>query len=215
MEPQLITAWLVRFFQWKFSQKDRILSQAIRNDSYLWYPDNMEIQEQRKGIFIGTSNHWSATDANQMPGIIIKRNTYQTGQRQSIGDRYHVSRNLIGDGHNPNEQATMGQRQTLVPISGTHTVYPVAETGGSAEILGIEVFGALLDWMLVARQDLGLMEYRPQGLQPVGKLREGGQSAYTAPVVINCTYQRTTVVNQESPLLKGFTVEGTNEALTS
>lgn len=206
VSPQIITGWFVRFLQWKFSATRNINNSQLKTSDILWKPDDTLAQNYTKKILVGTVNEYDPTDAQQRPAVMVRRGGTNLAGKMSLGDRYHVPTNLLAGGTDPNIEATMGHDQQVVGIAGSHTLFCIADTGGAAEVLGIDVWTTLIDFMHVARKDLKLDEFRVGELRPVGKLKEA-TDAWVVPIMVNYSYQRNTVVKLESPVLKAFTVD--------
>ena len=204
--PQVITGYLLQFIRWKFSRLENIQDPMLRKEYYLWEPDDLEAQEIRSNILIATAHNYNTTNAQTRPAVIIKRQNTDLGGKMSIGERYQTPQNLLGNGHDPNFEATMGQHQQVVQISGSHSIMCIGDSGGNAEILGIELWQTFIDHIQIIRRDLGLNEFRVGPLQTAGKLKEANTS-WVVPFSVTYTYQRSTLIRQEAPILKAFTVE--------
>jgi len=178
----------------------------LRKAHYLWKPDDLLAQSINSNLLITTAHNYNTTNAQQRPAIIIKRQGTNLGERMSIGDRYQTPTNLIGNGHDPNYEATMGQHQQLMQVQGAHSVMCIGDSGANAEVMGIELWHTFIDHTQIIRRDMGLDAFRVGPLQTAGKLKEANTS-WVVPFTVTYTYQRATLVRQEAPLLKAFTVE--------
>lgn len=198
--PYWVTGYFLRFLAWKFSALENLIDPALRVPEFLWKPDDTVNESMTKGILLTTHTAWVPRDAQQRPAVVIKRNRFNVEPQVSLGDRYHTPTLKIGE-HDPNLTANLGQRQQLLEISGSHTFFCIASSGAGAEALGGEIWSALSDYQLILREELGFHRLRTGGMEAASRLEEAAES-WVVPVVVSYIYQRSTVINQLSPLLK-------------
>jgi hypothetical protein len=204
VDPYVIKGYLVRFLEWKFSRKENIQNQFLRDQAYLWKPDDTVGENRTTGILIASSGEYNSEAAHQRPACIVKLGPVRA-DRISLADRVHSESNLIGT-VDPNQKATLGFETQTLHVRAGYTVFCIGETEGSAENLGLEVWHSLLDHQQVIRRDLGLIQWAVGDMQSVGKLREF-KDTWATPIRIATTFNRTVILEQESKVLKAFSVE--------
>lgn len=205
LSPQVITGYLVSMLQIKFSDIANHFDPTFRKPEYVWYPDDAVKQTQPKGILITTALKYSPTDANQNPAIIIARDQVQQKEPMSIGSRYQVPQTLLGGKTNTSLAATLGQQQEVNQLVGSHNIYCISSEGSACEILGIEIYHWIVSFQTVIRRDLGLDSFRVGQLGRTKKMKEN-DSKWITPFNCSYSYTRAIILNQEAPLLKGFTI---------
>ena len=207
LDTQVITGYFINLMKWKFSALRNLRQDALRKPTYLWRPDDKVDKPttpgQTKGILITSALDYDPTDAQQRPAIAVSRNSWQLSDQQSIGNRVQIPTNLLGNGHDPNFEATMGQNQYLYLVNGSHAFYCVADQGASCEVLGFEIWETLLEYSAVIRRDLGLHSLLVSDLPKVGKLEESTDN-YVIPVLITYSFHKSNILRQESPVLKSI-----------
>lgn len=208
LTPHVITGYLLNFAIWKFSDVDNIVDPKLRKAYYLWDEEDTIQEIRQTGINITTAHRFDPTLADQVPAIVIARGGCSQGPRMSIGDRRHVPTSLLGQA-NANEFPTLGHNSYHFLLGGRHIIYCVNRTGAGAEVLGIEMWHALLDYSQVIRADLKADEFRVGELGAAGKIQEFNDN-WTVPIQISYKYQRKTMLTSESPILKGFDFKANN-----
>lgn len=206
IDPHIITRYLVNFCQWKFSRLENIQNPYLRREHKLWKPQDFQNRLVKSNILITTVYDYDPEDAQQRPAILIRRNATSTGRRLSLGDKYQTPGNLLGNGHDPNKLATLGQNQQLVAVQGSHSIFIVDTSGGAAEALGIEMWQTFSDYRTPIRKDLLLDTFGVEALRAVGKIREF-KDTWGVPIVVTYSYQRNTLLRTESPILKAIGAE--------
>jgi hypothetical protein len=210
--PQIITGYLIRVLQWKFSDPKNHVNDALKNANYLWSPNDTENETITTKILIETSLNFNPAQANQNPAIIVARNSLEP-IKTVIGNHYTHPSGLVGKANaksgtnatDSNNYATIGHDQYLYTFRGSHSIYAIHTTGASADILAYDVWITLIHLSKLIRRDLGLNEFQVEGIQRTGKLEEN-DSCWITPFLVTYSYNYSFTVHQESPLLKAFSL---------
>lgn len=204
LSPQLITGYFLRLIQNKFSDKNNQLDETLRNDKYVYHAPNMVDQNASTGILITTPYKFKPQTGQKRPAILVARASLAVDPAVAIGSKWHTPTNLVGNGHNPNTEATLGQNQILNFFSGSMVFYCIAEEAAAAEILSTELLYFFTDHERPIVNDLGLTRMRVGNLarpQPVEEYKDN----WVVTLTLSYNYQRAAVARTESPLLKFFT----------
>lgn len=204
LTPQIITGYFLRLIQNKFSDKNNQMDESLRNDSFVYHAQDNITQNAQTGILITTPYKINFQQTQKRPAILVARASLAADPPPSIGSRWQTPTNLIGNGHNPNAEATLGQNQVLNSFSGTMVFYCIGEEGAAAEILGTELLYFFTDYERAIVSDLGLMRMRTGDLSRPTKLEEYKEN-WVVTLTLSYNYQRAAVLRTESPLLKFFT----------
>lgn len=204
LTPQIITGYFLRLIQNKFSDKNNQIDESLRNDTYVYHPTDGVAQTANTGILITTPYKLDIASMAKRPAVLVARASLASDPPTSIGSRWQTPTNLIGNGHHPNAEATLGQNQVLNTFSGSHVFYCIAEEAAAAEILGTELLYFFTDYERAIVSDLGLMRLRAGELNRPTKVEEY-KTNWVVTFTLSYNYQRAAVLSTESPLLKYFT----------
>ena len=213
IDPRLLTGYFISFLQYMFADYRNLENPAFRKNSITWAPDDLENENLTKKILIVPAVDFNPRDAMHRPALIVSRNDFNVGMKLAMGNKFHTPASLLGQ-QDPNYVATLGQNQQLVLIEGSHTILVIFKTGAASEALAIDVWHTFIDYQMVIRKDLGLSEMNIGPLQKTGRLEEY-EEMWVTPIVVGYRYQRATIVRQESPILKAFSLahSGADETL--
>lgn len=205
--PRIITAYLIRALIQKFSTLDNIRDPALKKGYYLYSPVTQSPQNAATGMIICTPYSYQPLRTQKRPAIIVGRESTALGPRLSMGDQYQVPTNLIGNGHNPNETATLGQNQQLLQFEGSHNIACVHTEGEACEVLSFEVFDWLAGFQSIIRRELGLHMFRLGEMGAPQKLNDNYSENWVVQFKVGYTYQKGAILVMESPLLKAISLE--------
>ena len=86
-------------------------------------------------------------------------------------------------------------------MTGSHTLFCIANTGAQAEVLAGEVFKDLNIYGLVIANVLNLIKFEAVELGQLFQVEEGKEN-YAAPIVVQYTGQEVWTLAQQGPILK-------------
>lgn len=204
--PRLITGWLLQFLQWKFSNIQNLIDPALHSEAYLWQPRDLENRDYGSGILIEPATRLEPTTMGHRPALLLRGGPQKPmrGLGSIGGNRRQMHHNLIGDGHDPNKEPTVGQEAQNDWIEGSHTVFCIHTDPAAAESLGIEVWWSLLDYRGVARKDCRLKRIDvPGGISETSQVKEV-KGHWATSFVVNYIYERTSLILNEAPYLKSY-----------
>ena len=206
INPFLLTQYFLTFCRIKFGKVEHINDPALKKEKYIWIQDDTVAQTSPGNMRIETAGRFKEFDAMKSPAIIISRENLGVGPRMGIGDKSTPSTQLRGKADTVHEPVFGDDKQTL-SFSGSHSFFCVGDTHAESERLGIELFHACADYQSIIRKDLrhGLHAFRVQELGKTGKSPDFKES-WVTPFVVSYTYLRSTIIRQESPVLKAFTL---------
>jgi len=163
----------------------------IELQGYTWKPDR-----RTSNIIIDPVWRYNREDIQRRPAILVKRNQF-TAEKIAIGDGFTTAASSTGQ--------VRGRLQTRV-ISGSHTIFNIAGSGAEAELLATEVFGHLMGFAQVLREELKLHAFDVQSVEAVSHFEEHNDK-YVVPVVVAYKAARAWRVDTVSPYLKSFTID--------
>jgi len=139
-------------------------------------------------LSIQKSEVFNPEQIQKRPALYVKRGTIQVN-RDTIGDSF---------GNHP----SLG-RGKFVRISGTITIYCVAETGGTVDALTGEVLDCLLTFQTLISEDFGFLRYKVNSIGEVGIL-EDYKEMFMCPIILEYDASLTFYLTQEALPLKSF-----------
>lgn len=175
----------------EFREVDEREVPLMELQEYIWNPDR-----RTANIIIDPVWKYNREDIQRRPAILVKRNQFTT-QKIAIGDGSTAAAGITGQ--------VRGRLQTRL-ISGSHTIFNVAGSGAEAELLATEVFGHLMGFAQVLREELKLHAFDVQSVEAVNHFEEHNDK-YVVPVVVAYTAARAWRVDTVSPYLKAFTID--------
>lgn len=178
--PHLVTGFLRDWLTNRFSDADNIETKQFRG--LLWqatHPTNILIESITK---------WKPETTETRPAIIIKRGNW-TSQRLVLND-------YAGPG-----DVFLGSNNYGRLMTGSHTLFCIANSGIQAEILAGEVFKDLNSYGLVIANILNLVKFEAVELGQLFQIEEGKEN-YAAPIVVQYTGQEVWTTAQQGPVLK-------------
>jgi len=155
--------------------------------SYRWRPTD------RTGIKIESINKWRPKESNWSPALIVKRNKWAV-QRRGINDMMQGT--LAADGFD--RYATF--------MSGSHTIFCVADEAGEAELLAQEVYTTLISFGPVIRRNLDLHQFLVMEVDSVMLMAEEATERFVVPVSIAYAHEVAWVLTQDVPRLRRITI---------
>jgi len=212
LSPILLTGYFVQLMRALFlNPETSMMSPALRKSKYGYLEIDQTKQTANTGIRIESISKYNEAIAGKIPAILVARNQFALGKKLSIGDRYQTPSNLLGNGHDPNINATLGNNQQILQIDGGHIFYVIAGEAGMCEELATQVWFYLLDFKQVIRKDLTLSTFEINSLERMKKLKESGdKDNWVIPITVTYTYYRETVIYEESPVLKAISLAANN-----
>ena len=160
MTPLLLDKLFIRALKQHFGNPDNIQNPDLKQ--YV-YPDGPDSK-----IRIVLNTVWDATQAGQIPAIIVKRGPQQSS-RVAIGDR------------GERVDGSDGEMSFTRTIQGSHRILAVGGTDGTAEALGFEIFGFLTCISPIVRTYVPVLNFEVTGMGEMGLLDEQGR-AFAIPI---------------------------------
>jgi hypothetical protein len=178
--PHLVTGFLRDWLTNRFSDTDNIVNDKSRG--LLWRAT------QPTNILIESITRWKPETTETRPAIIIKRGGW-TSSRLVLNDSAGTDNFFLGS-------KSYGRLMT-----GSHTLFCIANTGAQAEVLAGEVFKDLNIYGLVIANVLNLIKFEAVELGQLFQVEEGKEN-YAAPIVVQYTGQEVWTLAQQGPILK-------------
>ena len=178
--PHIVTGFLRDWLTNRFSDPDNIVNDKSRG--LLWRAT------QPTNILIESITRWKPETTETRPAIIIKRGNW-TSSRLVLNDSAGTDNFFLGS-------TTYGRLMT-----GSHTLFCIANTGAQAEVLAGEVFKDLNIYGLVIANVLNLIKFEAVELGQIFQVEEGKEN-YAAPIVVQYTRQEVWTLAQQGPILK-------------
>lgn len=194
----LITGMLIESLRTLFAEADRLHSAPL--EDFIYSPD---ISQTR--VHIATADDWRPEYAGLHPALLVKRNPVAFVE-QGIGGRAHGITRFPGQNEESAQLASVSDVKMVWAMQGSHTINCVGGTAAQVEELAHEVFTHFATFREHLRSHLGLSRFRPQGVTPVGVLKQHRDS-YVARVGVEWSCSVTRVIRTLSPLLKAFSGE--------
>ena len=143
------------------------------------------------GILIESAHRWLATNVEQTPAIVVKRNSTSRVFR-GIGDRRQGQ--PVDNEGNPHY---------LGLWVGSHTLFCIGGNGPQAELLAHEVARHLGWFAPVIRDSLRLKRLQVLQIGAVSILEENQQN-FVTPVTIGYGYEEAWIIRQNAPRLRNI-----------
>lgn len=167
LKPHIVTGVLVQICRAIFSDPETIEEPNLKR--YLWNPDPKLSRIQIESIY-----RYKTEDVQERPAVIVKRGNWVI-EKLAIGDAYNAP---LETGFEENSHIVVGK--------GTHTMFCLGTTGLEAELVGTEVYQALLGFLAVIRKQFCFAEFRVQQIGEIGRFEE---SSVHFAVPITVTYK--------------------------
>lgn len=196
--PFILTGILVRLLQYHFSDPDNIVRESLH---YLrWYRECTDdiVDDEGKSLqrlYINVSYQLDLANAEQRPGIFVKREPVQT-RRISVEQ---------GDSVTTHIKQSVGSFQGKIYqkiLNGAFSLVCVAESGAEADLLGEEVFDRMLYFAPKIEEDIRIGQFEVQSLSDVKETEGGANKAYYSVVRIRWASHRRWAIVAEAPILK-------------
>jgi len=203
--PNILTGFLTAVMRDHFSRPEN-LEYGGKNEHRLIDGVKVPVEELQRYVWIADRANssilidpvwkYNREDIQRRPAILIKRNRTATA-KVAIGDGMTIAGGA--DGRVP------GRYQTR-SISGSHTLFCVAGSGAEAELLGAEVFGHLLGFAQVLREELRLHAFDVESLEAISHFEEFDDK-FVVPVTVVYTAVKAWRTDTVSPWLKSLGVD--------
>lgn len=180
MRPLLMTGFLRQVLMEHFAEKRQVEDKSLQE--YLW------TSGADSSILIESITRWTPESAGARPALIIKRNGWRV-ERRGINDQ------LMG---RPNE---LGNDQYSTFMTGSHTIFCLALSGGECEKLAAEVYRHLISFAPIIRQELNLHRFIVTEVGPLSGLDES-EDHYAVPITVGYAHEESWTIKPHAPKLK-------------
>lgn len=177
----VLTGAFVDFAQKQFMVEENILYSELRR--CVWTP------EDDSKILIAPATSWLPKKTMQRPGVLFRRNKFET-QRVSINHQRQ----------SPNATPTGDPHYSIV-WGGTFTIFCLSGQPLQAEILGTEIAKKFLGFHEVLQRDLHLLRLDVVDIDGIGILEEHKQT-FVVPVNLFVAFSESWFVHKQAPPLR-------------
>jgi hypothetical protein len=170
-----------------FAEKRQIEDPSLQE--YLW------TSGADSSILIESITRWTPERAGARPALIIKRNGWRV-ERRGINDELGINSSYddVGNSH----YATF--------MTGSHTIFCLALSGGECEKLAAEVYRHLITFAPVIRRELNLHRFVLTEVGPLSGLDES-EEHYAVPITVTYAHEESWTIQPHAPKLKRIVLQ--------
>lgn len=180
---QTLTELFVFWLRQHFGCAETIENSQLRH--LIWRPEI-----ENTGIVIESATVWDPRITQHRPSVVVKRQGWKN-VRVGIDNRFMGESDVSGTQH----YANLWQ--------GSHTFFCVTNDGGSAEILGTEVFRECNQAGRIVQHAAGLMRLEVMDAGELAKLKEA-KEAFAVPITLGYIAEETWSLAKEAPVLQNI-----------
>jgi hypothetical protein len=193
LRPHLVTGFLVQYLRQHFADRQNIEDPVLRGtptqgSTYVWNPTAID------GLMIESITRWNPDLAQQRPGLVVKRNAWQTLQL-GINDE---KQGWI----NPD-----GSQQFEFFYRGSHTIFCLNRDAAETELLAAEVYRELRDFGPFIRSSLQLKKWNLSEVDTLYKMEDASGGGYAVPVTVAYAASDSVSIRQHAPRLKKISLK--------
>lgn len=180
IKPHLINGSLVNMIRWLFSTPENIENENLKERIWSNKPEYSK-------ILIEAVYRWKPEDIQQRPAVIVKRGAWKLS-KLGMGDRRH----------GPPEATGFTEAYQTIAGAGTHTFFCLGNSGLEAEEVGEEVYGFLLGFSAVIREQLCLGIFQVAEIGEVARFEES-HDHFVVPVSVSYNFQLNWKLLRQTP----------------
>lgn len=201
LQAQILTGVFLQLLRSHFASAESIEEPRLQN--LIWVPvanDPVTPDVAKTTISIEPVYRWDPRQLQSAPAIVLKRNATTPKNRVGIGGNEVFSLGGI-----PADKLPEVGREYYLPLTGSHTIFCMAQEGGIAELLSTEVARELYQFGRVIVDEFGFEFFELGEIGAVSRVEDHFES-FAVPVTFQYGYYDHWVVSKLEPRFKGVSI---------